>query len=62
MIIRLAAFYIVPNCIRNHHAEFEIDRIIITRLKIDFKKTKIVMLKKDVLLLIIELHRFLKGT
>ena len=22
------AFYIVPNCFRNHHAEFEIDRTV----------------------------------
>ncbi len=24
------AFYIVPNCIRNHHTEFESDRTILT--------------------------------
>ena len=26
-------FYIVPNCIRNHHTKFEIDRTILTYLK-----------------------------
>ncbi len=32
------AFYIVPNCIRNQHTEFEIDKTILTYKIINLKR------------------------
>ncbi len=43
------AFYIVPNCIKNHHTDFEIARTIFTYLIKESKKPKIVMPNMDIL-------------
>ncbi len=58
------AFYIVPNCVRNHHTEVKIDKKLQQDLIKESKKLKSYIQKRhtDLLLLIIASLRYLKGT
>ncbi len=63
-IIELLRFLqILANCIRNHHAEFEINMTVLECVNQLIKSQTSLCLKwTDVLLWIIELIRFLQGT